>query len=356
MNILIVGSDIGLQDNFEMYSKRALEALGHKVFYFDYVKSTFFKAKKYEYVKSKLRKIGQSLRNIFPLLIKIDIKRMNEELVSQALDFNIELVIVFKGETISPEALIKIKKFKNNILLTNWLVDPFLEILSESVYPQYDCIFTPFPNYIETHYRKGARRVEFLPFGCDPQLHVRQVLSEEDRAKFSRDICFVGTWYSNREEFFEELVDLDFDFGIWGNFWDRLKSNSKLRGHVENKWLNVQEWTKVYSASKICLNSNLPVFMLGGGISMRIFEALSCGIFVLTEQSGDSFNMFKPGEDLVCFKTKEELKELVKYYLKNDGERNRIALHGQKTVHEKHTYIYRMKKIITVAQELKKGI
>lgn len=353
-SILIVGSDIGLQENGEFYFKRALEAFGHRIEEFDYKKSTFLNERIFSGVKRLIRSAAIAIREDFPVLSRIDRGRSNKVLLNFVLKKNVDLVIVFKGELISADTLFQIKKRKKNVLLVNWLTDFPLTILSEDVYPVYDCIFLPFPNYVEALYKKGARRVEHLPYGCDPQIHLKQELSEQDKVKYGRDICFVGSWYPNREELFEEIAD--FDLGIWGNFWDKVKLGSKLRSHIEGRWLGAGEWTKVYSGSKICLNLHREDFRMGGGTIMRTFEALSCGIFLLTEETDDIRNLFRPGEDLVCFKTKEELRQLIKYYLVNEEDRKKIALHGQKTVREKHTYIHRMKKLLSVVEELKKGL
>lgn len=353
MNILIVGNDIGLVDNLELYSKRALELLGNKVFEFDCLRSTFLKAKKLESFKLILRKVKKILGAITTPIIKIDQQRMSKQLLDTVSDSNIDLVIVFKGQSLKADTLIKIKEMKKDIVLTNWLTDFPLTALSEEIYPLYDCIFLPFPRYVDALYNKKAKCVKHLAYACDPQMHIKKELSGEDFIKYSRDICFVGSWYPEREELFEQLAD--FNFGIWGKGWDRIKKDSKLKNHVKDCVLKAEEWTKVYSGSKICLNLHRIDFKTGGGTIMRTFESLSCGILLLTEETEDVRNLFSPGEDLVCFNTAEELKQLVKYYLSHDEERKSIALRGQKTVQAKHTYVHRMKQLLSIAEEIKKG-
>ena len=47
----------------------------------------------------------------------------------------------------------------------------------------------------------------------------------------------------------------------------------------------------------------------------------------------------------MCFKTKEDLKKLVKYYLANKDERVAIAKNGQKRVYKDHTYARRIEEM-----------
>ena len=52
--------------------------------------------------------------------------------------------------------------------------------------------------------------------------------------------------------------------------------------------------------------------------------------------------LFEPGKELVCFETREDLREKIRYYLSHPDERMRIALNGQKRAREDHTYQKRM--------------
>ena len=70
----------------------------------------------------------------------------------------------------------------------------------------------------------------------------------------------------------------------------------------------------------------------------RIFEIISVGGFVLTEDSDSLRHFFNPGEHLDVFKNKKELIEKIRYYLKNDSVRIRIAKNGKKYFNKKYKY------------------
>ena len=54
---------------------------------------------------------------------------------------------------------------------------------------------------------------------------------------------------------------------------------------------------------------------------------------------------FKNGEDIVWFEDEADLVKKVRYYLRHEDERRRIALNGQKKVRELHNYDARLQVI-----------
>jgi len=62
--------------------------------------------------------------------------------------------------------------------------------------------------------------------------------------------------------------------------------------------------------------------------------------------------MFKNHTHLVWSKSYEETVELLDYYLKNESERVRIALNGQRFVYKNHTYEKRAGEIVEALKEV----
>jgi len=79
-------------------------------------------------------------------------------------------------------------------------------------------------------------------------------------------------------------------------------------------------------------------FTEGTGVSNRLYKLLAAKGFVLTMPWDTMYEDFKPGKDFDIFNTPAELNKKIKYYLKNENEREAIALHGYKTV-QKYNHI-----------------
>jgi spore maturation protein CgeB len=80
---------------------------------------------------------------------------------------------------------------------------------------------------------------------------------------------------------------------------------------------------------------------------MRDFEVTGCGAFLMTDDARSLETMFNPGEEIICYKNIQELKDLVKFYLSHSSEREEIARKGNLRAHQDHTYAKRMEELIS---------
>ncbi len=88
-------------------------------------------------------------------------------------------------------------------------------------------------------------------------------------------------------------------------------------------------------------------------MTMRTFEALSCGSLLLSKRVKDGADiLFKEGEHFVAFGPEDDLIKIIKYYLSHDEEREKIAAQGHELVISKHTYWHRAQ---TILDTLKKN-
>ena len=144
---------------------------------------------------------------------------------------------------------------------------------------------------------------------------------------------------------FEKISD--FDISIWGPRWDEISENSPLNFLVKGLSLDVDEWVKAYSGSKIILN-NISSFApyVDNMMNTRIFEILACKAFQLVDTRDDILMHFTSGLELVCYSSIEELRKLFNYYLDHMDEAREIAAHGYNKVKKLHTYDHRIREII----------
>lgn len=296
------------------------------------------------------------IRAKFPPINSWDMRRINNDLISRARKFKPDLVLVNGGWTISPETVTRVKEVSGAVTV-NWIADfPYLFNTYLKNGPFYDHFFSSGTDALRRYAGSGNKNGHWLPFACDPELHRPVELTEEERARYSCDICFVGSNYTERREVLEKLCD--FDLGIWGIGWEKLPDSSPLKRHIRGGILSLEEWVKVFSASKITLN------ILGHRCDVtepyvddkdfrmtntKVFEILACGAFQLVEDRADAEALFKDKEHLVFYRNANEVADLVEYYLKNSRERKRIAENGRREVLDKHTYGHRLTEMFSVA-------
>lgn len=107
---------------------------------------------------------------------------------------------------------------------------------------------------------------------------------------------------------------------------------------------SLTEMPLIFNNSKI--NLNITAKSIRSGLSLRIFDVLGCGGFLITNYQAELPEFFEIGKDLVAYESLEHLKELCAYYLAHEDERLEIAQHGYETIKKHHTYDIRVLQII----------
>lgn len=104
---------------------------------------------------------------------------------------------------------------------------------------------------------------------------------------------------------------------------------------------------KIFKLSKI--NLNITARTIRSGLSLRVFDIMGCGGFLLTNYQTEIPEYFEIGRDLEVFESENDLKEKVRYYLENADVRKQIAKNGYEKVKKYHTYEKRFEEIFKIA-------
>jgi spore maturation protein CgeB len=128
-----------------------------------------------------------------------------------------------------------------------------------------------------------------------------------------------------------------FAIDVWGDSgWQAVTHGVRHRG-VAGHFFDL---TKIYGAARINLDIGRLYQM--DIVTMRVFDVLACGGFLLTERAPAVAELFTPGEDLDVFSGAEELCDKVRFYLARPELAARIAAHGRATVLRQHTVAQRL--------------
>ena len=168
---------------------------------------------------------------------------------------------------------------------------------------------------VEAYRKLGIRDVRYLPLAMSPALHRRM---EE---AVIHDVSFVGNIHPNRKPFFERL-QRRFDVFVTKAFMD--------------------DMVRIYNASKIVLNLGIGPT----GIQQRVFEALGCGAFLITNEIPVHQRLFEDRKHLVYFNDRN-IEDLIAYYLENETERQTIAEAGYMEALARHTFEHRLETLLS---------
>ena len=107
-----------------------------------------------------------------------------------------------------------------------------------------------------------------------------------------------------------------------------------------------EEALRVYYSSKI--NLNITMRSIASGVPARVFDIMSVGGFVLSNWQEEIPELFEEDEEIVTYKTPEELIDKADYYFRHSSERIRIGVNAYQKVKERHTFEHRINEIISI--------
>jgi spore maturation protein CgeB len=81
-------------------------------------------------------------------------------------------------------------------------------------------------------------------------------------------------------------------------------------------------------------------------VKVGLFEAMACNQVVITSYMDELQDYFDIGTEILCYKTEDELYDIVSYYLNNEIEREKIRQRGYARFLKNHTYEMRWNAVL----------
>ena len=90
---------------------------------------------------------------------------------------------------------------------------------------------------------------------------------------------------------------------------------------------------------------------LAGIPTIRVFEALACGIPLVCSPWSDEEKLFRPGEDYLVVPDGKEMAAELRRLLRDAKAREELAENGLKTIRERHTCKHRAEELMSIYEE-----
>ena len=120
-------------------------------------------------------------------------------------------------------------------------------------------------------------------------------------------------------------------------------------GYLSN--LSAQE---IYAQSLLTLH--IPRRCYSNGLSgvptIRMFEALACGIPLVCSPWTDSEGLFRTNQDYICVRDGRSMQGEIVNLLKDESTRKQLASHGLDTIRRRHTCAHRAEQFLEICEEL----
>lgn len=199
----------------------------------------------------------------------------------------------------------------------------------------FDYVIPAQPGFVNKYKKEGAKNVFYLPFVANAENF--KFLNLEKKY----DVTFIGYQKGNRADIIRYLKNKGIKIRIFGWFWDKCPDLKDIYFGIPNN----QEMVKIINQTKINLSFTEGI---GGMLHIkgRVAEVISCKSFMLTQYFSRYLDFFKNNKEIVMFKNKEDLLKKIKYYLKNEKEREKIAERGYKKMVDKYSINIKLKEFI----------
>jgi len=335
------------QGNLALYRCLALEELGPRVIRLPYE----------PYIWADRASLPvRAVRKAAPRLF---LGAINRALITAARESRPDVVWIDKGVYFTMATLRRVLEVRTRgggrpLLFHFHPDDAFHRTIYSALYKDtlrlYDCHFIPHRWVLEDHVRRGAKRVEYWPYGYYPQVHAPVSRLESPGPEFEPDVSFAGRWEKGRAEWLERLAASGMDIGVWGSIWQKLDGRSPLRPHVHFRLAIGSELAAIASLSKISLGFLSETNY--DGHTSRTFEIPGCNGFMLAQRSSGQLEFFEEGREMECFDSYEEMHDKILFYLAHESAREKIRAAGrERCIRSGYSYQDRFRFVLDVVRQ-----
>lgn len=343
MQILLVGPSLFMPWTF--YTARALRRLGQSITLFNESSLALDR-----WTLNVGRKLAAPIPGLVQQLDRFRTRWLNERdqrLIQLVGQLQPDLILVLSGKSWTKELWDAVRALTHARIVTWWVDTPLRDSVRHFLH-LFDHFFIFDRSYLDPLKEHGARRVQFLPCACDETVYRPLTLSASEKHRYESEIAFIAWYYPSRLSMVKNLQD--FDLKVWGRGWTHPKARRELaqmnrtifRGE---RYINDRTSAKIYNATKIGLNVHSSQTK-EGGLNARTFDLLACGTFELTDFVPGMEELLTPGKELAVYRSQEEARDRIAYYLRHPEERKRIAAQGRERTLREHTYLHRMKTVL----------
>jgi spore maturation protein CgeB len=175
------------------------------------------------------------------------------------------------------------------------------------------------------------------------------------------DVVWIGNWGDDersaeiREFLIEPVRELGLSAQVYGvRYPEDARTELSDAGIEYCGWLPNYEVPKTFCRFRATVHIPRRPYVreLPGIPTIRVFEALACGIPLISAPWDDCEHLFTPGADYLVARDGAEMKRLLRRVLSEDALARALARHGQETILSRHTCAHRVDELLRICAEL----
>ncbi len=204
--------------------------------------------------------------------------------------------------------------------------------------------------------RRGIRRVWTWHEAADTRL-----FQPIPSRKIEGDLVWIGNWGDGERtaELQEYLVEPVRALGLKARVYG-VRYPEEARRQLEEAGIEYEGWLPNFEVPKVFSRFRMTVHIprrpyveaLPGIPTIRVFEALACGIPLLMSPWKDQEQLFHPGRDFLTARDGAEMKQKMSALLRRPERRRQLTEQGLATIRQRHTCAHRVDELLQIVESL----
>ena len=175
------------------------------------------------------------------------------------------------------------------------------------------------------------------------------------------DLVWIGNWGDEErtaelhEFLLEPVKALGLKARVYGVRYPEYAKKALAAAGIEyGGWLPNHQAPEVFSQYKVTVHVPRRPYTraLPGIPTIRVFEALACGIPLVSAPWNDAEGLFTPGEDFLVARDGAEMRGHLQSLLTDKAQAKELADHGLRTIEQRHTCAHRVDELLGIFEEM----
>ena len=180
------------------------------------------------------------------------------------------------------------------------------------------------------------------------------------RTEKAGDLIWIGNWGDDErsQEIAQFLIEPARSLGLRGEvrgvrYPDNALEAIAAAGLTYGGWIANAEAPQAFARHRVTMHIPRRPYVeaLPGIPTIRVFEALACGIPLISAPWQDAENLFRPGTDYLVARDGDEMKNLLREVLHDHARAAELAAKGLETISSRHTCRHRVDELLAILAE-----
>lgn len=252
--------------------------------------------------------------------------------------YKADVIILNSGGLYLDEIGFEKLREKNVVSVGISLSDPDVYPYNGKIYAdRFDLFFTNSKYSYLNEYDHSKVNIGIMPFAASLKHHYYM-----PDVKRKYDVVVIAHAREDRISVIEKISKVC-SVGTYGNGWKHSLGVVNGNAHVQA----INSGRMYLSFAKTVAGFD--------NVKVGLFEAMACNQVVITSYMDELQDYFEIGREILCYKSEEELCDIISYYRVHEEEREQIRQRGYDRFLKEHTYVKRWNEVIQSVYE-KKGI